>query len=94
MTKVAEDELRLLHQEKILNTGDVKVLLAWVDEMEEFGPTYIAQSPKWHDHVLRGKWTGFRASAFSSSGRVIYRIEERLIVVQVYRVTTDHNYKR
>ena len=93
MTGKAERELKSLLKKGVVTRGDVKALLKWVDEMEEFGPEYIAKSKEWHDHPLEREWDGFRASAFSSSGRVIYRIENKKIIVEVHRVTTDHNYK-
>lgn len=68
--------------------------LKWLDQMEEFGPEFIAVSSEWHDHALDRDWIGFRSSAFSSVGRVIYKIIEDQILVEVYRVTPDHNYKK
>ena len=94
MTKEARAELEDLLVRKEVNNADVKVLLRWVDEMEEFGPKYIADSPEWHDHELEKDWAGFRSSAFSSSGRIVYRIIENKIIVEIHRVTTDHNYKK
>ena len=94
MTDQAEAELKALLKSGSVSKGDVKVLLRWVDEMEEFGPAHIAASRQWHDHELERDWQGFRSSAFSSSGRVIYRIEDNKIIVEVHRVTTDHNYKK
>jgi len=94
MTTAAKANLKQLLEKGAVTKADVKVLLMWVDEMEEFGPEYIAQSLEWHDHELFREWEGHRASAFSSAGRVIYKIIENKIVVEVHRVTTDHNYKR
>jgi len=94
MTKKAEAELRGLLTDKTISNADVKVLLRWVDEMEEHGPEFIAQSPEWHDHALDRDWYGHRSSAFSSSGRVIYKIIDSKISVEVHQVTTDHNYKK
>jgi mRNA-degrading endonuclease YafQ of YafQ-DinJ toxin-antitoxin module len=94
VTKEAKAELLDLLKKKILTNADVKVLLKWVYEMEEFGPTYIAESYEWHDHELFREWSGFRSSAFSSKGRVIYKIHENKILIEVYKVTTDHNYKK
>lgn len=94
MTEKAETELKRLLAKRILTNVDVKVLLRWVDEMEEFGPEYIAQSLEWHDHALEREWLGHRSSAFSRSGRVIYKIVDTKIIVEVHRVTTEHNYKK
>lgn len=94
ITENAERELKALLQAGELTKMDIRVLLRWVDEMEEYGPTYIATSIEWHDHSLSGDWSGYRSSAFSKAGRVIYRILDKSIVVEVYRVTTKHDYKR
>ena len=94
MTETAEEELKqLIAKGKILKT-DVKVILRWVDEMEEFGPEYISNSKEWHDHALDRNWTGYRSSAFSSSGRIIYRIIDNDIIGEVHRVTAIHDYKK
>ena len=69
-------------------------MLKWVDEMEEYGPQYIAKSSNWYDHELQREWAGFRSSAFSRSGRIIYRVFENKIIVEVHRVTEEHNYKK
>lgn len=90
----AETELTQLLKDKVVTLADIKVLLRWVSDMEEFGPEYVANSNEWHDHALEREWEGYRSSAFSSSGRVIYKIFEDLIVVKVARVTTNHNYKK
>ncbi len=90
----AEAELYKLLKDEEITKNDIRVLLKWVDEMEEYGPEHIASSPEWHDHELERDWIGYRSSAFSKSGRVIYKILESLIIVQVARVTTRHNYRK
>ncbi|MBC7429844.1 MAG: hypothetical protein H7336_14615 [Bacteriovorax sp.] len=90
----AEAELTQLLKYKIITLSDIKVLLQWVSEMEEFGPEYIAQSNEWYDHELEREWYGPRSSAFSNTGRIIYKILNDEIIVQVARVTTDHNYRK
>ncbi|MBC7714904.1 MAG: hypothetical protein H7177_16270 [Rhizobacter sp.] len=94
MEDLAEAELTQLLIEKIVTSSDIKVLLRWVYEMEEFGPVFIAQSNEWYDHKLERQWKGYRSSAFSHSGRVIYKINNDEIIVLVKRVTTNHNYFR
>lgn len=90
----SEAELTKLLKDKIVTPADIKVLLRWVSEMEEFGPEYVARSIEWHDHELDREWKDYRSSAFSSTGRVIYKIIDDQIIVQVARVTADHNYKK
>lgn len=94
ITSKAEIELGLLVKSGQISKFDIKVLLRWLDEMEEFGPDYISKSKNWHDHELQREWFGFRSSAFSSSGRVIYRIIHNKIIVEVYKVTANHDYKK
>ncbi len=94
MEDKAEAELTQLLKNKVVTSADIKVLLRWVSDMEEHGPEYVAGSSEWHDHALEREWTGHRSSAFSSSGRVIYKILDDLIVVEVAKITTDHNYKK
>ncbi len=94
MGNKAEAKLTKLLKDKIVTKADIKVLLRRVAEMEEFGPEHVAKSKEWHDHELDRKWKGYRSSAFSSAGRVIYKILDNEIIVLVARVTADHNYKR
>ena len=94
MKDTAEIELRELLENGNITKEDVKILLRWLDEMEELGPAHIEASNHWHDHELEREWRGFRSSAFSSSGRVIYKIEHYKIIVEVYKITIDHNYRK
>jgi mRNA-degrading endonuclease YafQ of YafQ-DinJ toxin-antitoxin module len=75
---------------------DGTVIRTWVTEMETFGPRYIENNPDWRDHALYGEWIGYRASCFSSSGRIVYKIidEEQIEVCLIERITPDHDYKR
>lgn len=95
MEDQAEAELLRMLKSGIVTREDIKVIKRWLTQMEEHGPESIENSPEWHDHPLERdeKWKGCRSSAFSSSGRIIYKIFEERIEVQVVRVTTDHNYK-
>lgn len=94
MEDKAEAELTKLLLDNVIKKTDIKILLRWVSEMEEFGPEYVANSNEWHDHELDREWKGFRSSAFSNSGRIIYKIFGDHIIVLVTRVTADHNYKK
>ncbi len=90
----SEIELKSLFKKGLLSKQDVKALLRWVDEMEEHGPDFIAQSSEWHDHCLFGEWKGYRASAFSHSGRVIYQVLRNDIIVEIHKVTPNHDYRK
>jgi mRNA-degrading endonuclease YafQ of YafQ-DinJ toxin-antitoxin module len=80
----------------LFTIDDGKVLKAWNVEMETFGPKHIESSSNWRDHALHGEWEGYRASCFSSSGRIIYRVidKENIEVCIVERVTPNHDYRR
>lgn len=83
MTAKAEKELlQLLKQERI-SRDDTRVIRRWIKEMENFGPDFIKRSAEWHDHALEREWFGFRSSAYSSSGRIIYKVFDDKVLVQV-----------
>lgn len=94
MSTKAESEFKTSLRLKLITSQDLQVLKTWLFQMEEFGPQAIANSSEWHDHPLEGPWKGFRSSAFSSKGRIIYRVLDRTIVVEVHRVTPRHDYQR
>ena len=94
MTSKAEREFKALLRGGVLDQDDRNVIRLWLNEIEEFGPDYIARSAFWGDHPLDGEWRGFRASCFSNPGRIIYRVQDDEIFVEVHRVTTDHNYRK
>lgn len=78
----------------LINHDDLEVIEKWIDLIEKFGPEQIRKDRTWYDHPLFGEWEGHRASAFHFRGRIIYRVEERRVVVVVVRVTKDHDYKK
>lgn len=84
------------YKKGLFSQEDGAVLKAWSNEMQEHGPEYIINSPNWRDHPLGGEWKGYRASCFSISGRIIYRIidDETVEVCEIERMTPNHDYKR
>lgn len=92
LSKKAEEELRENVRLGIINQEDIKIIKNWVNQIEKYGPKYIQSERKWDDHKLHGNWEGFRSSCFSGSGRLIYRIMEKEIIVEVVRITPDHDY--
>lgn len=90
----ASDELLKAKKEKRISDEDMDVIRIWVEEIQEEGIESIKDSNFWNDHALDGKWSGYRSSSSSRLGRIIYRIEDKKIVVVVVRITTDHDYKR
>lgn len=93
LTPMAAAGVRQQRKKGLLTKHDLSVLFQWLKEMAEFGPDFIQSSCHWSDHALEGKWNGYRASSFSSSGRIIYRILPNEIEVSVVRITAKHDYR-
>ena len=89
-----EKEVSLLIKSKKLTADDQAIIHAWIQQMSLHGPESIRGDFKWADHPLHGEWEGYRSSAFSNKGRIIYRIIEKKIVIKIARITDDHNYKK
>ncbi|GEM21641.1 type II toxin-antitoxin system mRNA interferase toxin, RelE/StbE family [Nitrosococcus oceani] len=65
----------------------------WKDIVRLSGPNGLRQIKGFNDEALRGEWRGHRSSRLSRQYRVIYRIEQDKVVVEVVRVTA-HDYRR
>lgn len=76
-----------------LTSADLAALKRWVELIELRGLPFV-QNSRWHDHPLEAEWTGFRAAAFSPSGRVIYSVVNDRLIVHVVRVTATHDYRK
>lgn len=93
-TSKAEKEIRAQVKSGALNDQDREVIATWIKQVKEFGPDSLSKGTNfWHDHPLDGNWKGFRSSAFSYSGRIIYKIENKKITVSIVRLTTAHDYR-
>lgn len=91
---VAERELMESLKKGSISSDDAAVIKAWVSTIEEKGPEFIATeaAAHWNDHPLFGERSGQRSSSFSRAGRIIYRVDGKKNVVEVLRVTEDHDY--
>lgn len=89
-----QNELELMIKKKILTTDDQAVINAWIRQIAHHGPESIRESTRWADHALRDDWYGYRSSAFSQRGRIIYRIEDKIVKIKIARITPSHDYKR
>ena len=74
--------------EKLIKSGriskaDEEVLAAWVRQISLHGPESVRVDKKWADHELEGDWLGYRSSSFSVRGRIIYRIEEKVVKIKI-----------
>ena len=89
------DQASKVFQSTALTTDDRIVIQQWAELVRESGPDALGKRPgMWADHPLYGEWRGYRASRFSHSGRIIYKVEEKIVTVAVVRITTDHDYRR
>jgi len=65
----------------------------WKDIAKISGPGGLRFINGFHDEALRGEWKGFRSSRLSINYRIIYKIVEMDILVQVISITS-HDYRR
>lgn len=65
----------------------------WKDIVEISGPDGLRLIKGFHDESLRGKWRGHRSSRLGLKYRLIYRIENKKLYVQVIDITA-HDYKK
>ena len=91
-TKDVENKLKNDFKRGNITIEDIKIIKVWRNRIEQFGPEKIREIPVYDDHKLDKQWKGYRSSCFSSSGRIIYRIIDDEIIVEVVRITPDHNY--
>ena len=88
-----EKEVKGLFRKGVLGEDDRRVIGVWIRQVKEHGPDSLKHgAATWNDHPLDRKWSGHRASNFSHSGRIIYRVKNRRVTVVVARVTHDHDY--
>jgi mRNA-degrading endonuclease YafQ of YafQ-DinJ toxin-antitoxin module len=90
-----EDEAAAVFKGDDLTKDDRHVIREWAIFVRKNGPNALKRFPQiWADHELHGKWDGYRSSRFSYSGRIIYKVENKIVTVIVVRITTHHNYKK
>jgi proteic killer suppression protein len=65
----------------------------WKDIVRISGPRGLRFIKGFHDEALRGEWRGHRSSRLGVQHRVIYRVENQEILVQVIDLTA-HDYRR
>ena len=65
----------------------------WKDIVSISGLDGLKKIRGFRDEALRGEWKGHRSSRLNFQYRVIYKIEEDLVLVQVISVT-PHDYRR
>ena len=65
----------------------------WKDIVAISGPGGLKLIKGFHDESLRGKWQGHRSSRLELKCRLIYKIEDKKLYVQVMDITA-HDYRR
>ena len=65
----------------------------WKDIVIISGPTGLRQIKGFKDEPLSGDWKGYRSSRLNIQYRVIYRIENDQLFVEIMKVTA-HDYRR
>ncbi len=65
----------------------------WKDIVTISGPEGLRQIKGFHDEALRGDWKGHRSSRLGKQYRVIYKIANQQLYVQVINLTA-HDYRR
>lgn len=65
----------------------------WKDIAMLSGPPGLRAIKGFHDEALSGEWKGHRSSRLGLQWRVIYRVQSRVLLIQVIQVT-PHDYRR
>jgi len=65
----------------------------WKDIVSLSGPQGLRKLKGLHDEALSGEWKGYRSSRLNLQYRVIYKVENEQILIQVVKVT-PHDYRR
>jgi len=65
--------------------------MLWKDIVSISGPDGLREIAGFRDEALRGEWKGHRSSCLNIQYRVIYKVENDLVLVQV---VSPHDYRR
>ena len=65
----------------------------WKDIVEISGPQGLRLIKGFHDEALRGEWKHHRSSRLNHQYRVIYQIDQDVVLVKVVSVIA-HDYRR
>jgi len=84
---------RTVRQLEALPVEVLKRYEKWKDIVAISGPEGLRQIRGFRDEALRGDWQGHRSSRLNLQYRVIYRIEQDRVMVEVVAVT-PHDYRR
>lgn len=65
----------------------------WKKVIELSGPQSLRILPGLADEALMGEWFGYRSSRLNIKYRVIYRVDNKNIIVEVFDINA-HDYRR
>lgn len=65
----------------------------WKDIVRISGPQGLREIRGFNDEALRSEWKGYRSSRLNIQYRVIYKIDNEKVLVQVVNIT-PHDYRR
>lgn len=92
-SKEIEQEINELIRSGIISSEDRIVITTWIRQIGLEGPESVQGDKRWDDHELYDEWKGYRSSCYSFRGRIIYKVKNKVIIIQIARITPDHNYK-
>jgi len=84
---------KLAKQVKSLPIDILKRYEKWKDIVMISGPKGLRLIKGFHDESLSGEWQGYRSSRLGAKYRVIYKIRESEVLVQVVNLTA-HDYRK
>jgi addiction module RelE/StbE family toxin len=83
--------------DKQLSSVPVEILKRyekWKDIVAISGPQGLRRIKGFHDEVLFGQWRGCRSSRLGLQYRVIYRVRQQQVLVQVIDLTAHDYHKK
>lgn len=93
-TAKAEKQIRDFIKKGKISELDRSLIGDWIRTVKMNGPDVLQEEKHWSDHSLEREWKGYRSSAYSPSGRIIYKVIKEKIIVLVVKVTPDHDYRK
>ena len=84
---------RILKQLSSAPLDVLKKYEKWKDIVSLSGPQGLRKLKGLHDETLSGEWKGYRSSRLNLQYRVIYKVENEQILIQVVKIT-PHDYRR
>jgi addiction module RelE/StbE family toxin len=90
---VVYEHRRVLRQIRGLPQDILKRYEKWKDIVTISGLNGLRLIKGFHDESLRGEWKDHRSSRLDRQFRVIYRVEQDQVLVQVVNITA-HDYRK